>query len=80
MRVVEQSLCLIQRETRAYDVKLTAKRINGMSRSNGCLMRIAPMAVWMAEHVYSRDGISYENMKALVKSDVELTHSDKLPQ
>lgn len=79
-RELRDDLTLVNRETRAFDVKKTAKRVNKDSKSNGCLMRIAPMAVWMAEVVKDRTSEQYENLKKLVKADVELTHPDKLAQ
>ena len=80
MREVEDSFHLVERETRAYDVKQTAKRVNKESRSNGGLMRIAPIGIWMAEHVKDRTDARYENLKTVVKADIELTHPDKLTQ
>ena len=41
-------------------------------------MRIAPMAVWMAEHVKKMDEQRYDNLKTVVKTDIEMTHPDKL--
>ena len=71
---------LVERETRALDVKNAAKRVNQTSKSNGCLMRIAPLAVWVAEIVKDRHQFSYEDLVRIIKSDVELTHADKLAQ
>ena len=78
MRDVEDSFNLMERETRAYDVKQTAKRINKDSRSNGCLMRVAPLGVWLAEYVKDKEDDRYENLKTVVKADIELTHPDKI--
>ena len=78
MRDMEESFNLVEREARGYDVKQTARRINKYSKSNGCLMRIAPMAVWLAELVKNRSDMRYESFKYLVKADVEMTHADKL--
>ena len=80
MQDIEESFNIVERETRAYDVKQTAKRINKLSRSNGGLMRIGPMAVWLAEHIKGRDDARYETFKTLIKADLELTHSDELSQ
>ena len=80
LRDIEGSFNLVERETRAYDVKKAAKRVNKNSRSNGCLMRIAPMAVWLAELVKDCDDSRYETFKTIIKADLELTHSDKLSQ
>lgn len=42
--------------------------------SNGCLMRITPLAVWAA------DVEDLEVHQALIKADTELTHSNVLAQ
>ena len=50
-RELTDELKLVKRETRAKDVKKTAKRMNKESKSNGCLMRLMPLIVWASEIV-----------------------------
>ena len=47
-RDLQDDLRLIQRPTTAKDVIKSTRKVNKDSISNGCMMRITPIIVWMA--------------------------------
>lgn len=60
-------------------MKKMAKLLSKNSRSNGCLMRIAPLAVWLSGLVEETTEESKLKLyKRVIISDVEMTHPDPL--
>ena len=62
----------------AADVKMTARRQNKDSKSNGGLMRISPLIVWASDMAKDNKLESYELLKTVIRADCELTHPEKL--
>ena len=62
-------------------MKQLAKLLNKNSRSNGCMMRISPLAVWLSGLVEDeRDKGKLELYRNIITCDYSLTHADPLAQ
>ena len=48
-RELRDDWTMIIRETQSKDIYLVAEAVNNMSKSNGSLMKICPLAVWATE-------------------------------
>ena len=58
---------LADEDTKAHHAKKYSVENNALSMSNGCLMRVTPLAVWAAK-------LHETQLFPLVKSEVEITH------
>lgn len=87
-RKLTEDLNLIYEESRAKQCKNTAKRMNANSKSNGCMMRLTPLIIFVAGLIKDeqpKDSLeneleNFKIFKNAIKGDVEFTHSEKVSQ